>query len=220
MTTKYPKIQTIFKRDEKKKIVEMDWTLPEFDYLQNNLWSGTEKIDGTNMRVGWEHDKKFVTIDGRTENAQIPARLVNHMMRKFPRERFDIFNHDIGLYGEGFGLGIQGKYGKAYQEGYLSSFIDSDDKNGFILFDIKVDTYWLKREDVLDIGGKLNIPVVPEVMVGTLHDAINMCKAGFKSELGDIVAEGLILKPAVELCKRGGGRLIAKLKVKDFKCNG
>ena len=35
---KYPKIQTIFKRDDDKKIIFNDWTLPEFEYLQNCLW--------------------------------------------------------------------------------------------------------------------------------------------------------------------------------------
>jgi len=72
----------------------------------------------------------------------------------------------------------------------------------------------------MDIGSKLNIPVVPEVFRGTLLEAVELCKTGFQSTLGKIIAEGLVLKPAVEICKRGGGRLIAKLKVKDFKCNG
>lgn len=212
MTTKYPKIQTIFKRGEKKKIIEGEWTLPEFEYLQNNLWRGTEKIDGTNIRIGWDFEKQFVTIDGRTENANIPARLVNHLIQRFPKERFGKYLHNIGLYGEGFGAGIQGKYGKAYSEGVLND----KNANGFMLFDVKVENYWLRKEDVEDVANVLDIPVVPEVMIGTLHDAIKLCKAGFMSKLGDITAEGMVLKPLVEICKRGGGRLIAKLKVKDF----
>ena len=216
MTTKYPKIQTIFKRGEKKKIIEGEWTLPEFEYLQNNEWIGTEKIDGTNIRIGWEYDKKFVTLDGRTENAQLSSILVNHLIRKFPRDRFDIFEHDIGLYGEGFGQGIQGKFGKAYTEGYLSSFLDCDDKNGFILFDVKIDTYWLKREDVKGIAKRLNIDVVPIVGEGTLDDLINYVQGKPNSVWGNFTAEGVVARPKIELKARNGQRIITKLKYKDF----
>ena len=86
--TKYPKMQTIFMRGEKKKIIEGDWTLPEFEYLQNNIWTWTEKLDGTNTRIGWDFDNNQVTFDGRTENSQIPARLVNHLFQNFPRDKF------------------------------------------------------------------------------------------------------------------------------------
>lgn len=216
-TTKYPKIQTIFKRDEKKKIIEKEWTLDYFEYLQFNMWLMTEKIDGTNIRIGWNPEDQFVTIDGRTENAQLPSILVNYLLRRFTYDKFSAFDHPIGLYGEGFGKGIQGKYGKAYYEGFLGG---GDDKNGFILFDVKIGDYWLQRPDVIDIGEKLDIPVVPSVETGTLWDAIDLCKKGFKSKLGDITAEGVILTPVVSVCKRGGGRLIAKLKVRDFAYKG
>ena len=216
--TKYPKMQTIFMRGEKKKIIEGDWTLPEYEYLQNNIWIWTEKLDGTNTRIGWDFGNNTVTFDGRTENAQIPARLVNYLFQNFPRDKFaPLYDFNIGLYGEGIGAGIQGKWGKAYAEGFLG-----DPKaNGFVLFDVKVlgqdgHPYWLTRDNVEDVGKKLGIPVVPIIGEGTLHEAIQLCKDGFMSQLGNVLAEGIVMKPKVELCKRGGGRLITKLKHRDF----
>ena len=48
----YHKIQSIYKRDEKtRKFIEGQWSLPEFEYLQNNRWLWTDKVDGTNIRV-------------------------------------------------------------------------------------------------------------------------------------------------------------------------
>jgi len=48
---KYPKINTIWKRDEsnKFKIIEGDFSKQEFANIKN--WQITEKIDGTNIRL-------------------------------------------------------------------------------------------------------------------------------------------------------------------------
>ena len=52
----YDKIQTVFKRDMENRgaIIEGTFALPEFEYLQNNVWEFTEKVDGTNVRVMWD----------------------------------------------------------------------------------------------------------------------------------------------------------------------
>lgn len=42
----YHKIQTIFKRDNKGNLLEGEWAKPEFEYLKDNEWEFTEKIDG------------------------------------------------------------------------------------------------------------------------------------------------------------------------------
>lgn len=48
---KYQKIQTIYKRDENKKVILGNFSRPEFEYLQNVNWRYTEKVDGTNIRI-------------------------------------------------------------------------------------------------------------------------------------------------------------------------
>lgn len=76
----YPKIQTVFKRDlatKYKTLLEGNYSLPEFEYLKNNKWIFTEKVDGTNIRVCFRDGK--VVFYGRTDSAQIPAPLIKRL---------------------------------------------------------------------------------------------------------------------------------------------
>ena len=72
-------------------------------------------------------------------------------------------------------------------------------------------------KDVLDIANKLGL--VPPVVVGygTIDEAINFVKNGFISHFGDAPAEGLVLRPMVDLFDRKGQRIITKIKTVDFK---
>jgi len=88
-----------------------------------------------------------------------------------------------------------------------------------VLFDVKINDWWLKREDVEDISRKFNIDVVPIVGYGTLEEMINLVKSRFKSawSLGEgFIAEGIVARPMIELKTRGGERIITKLKYKDY----
>ena len=35
----------------------LSFSKPEFEYLAKSIWVGTEKIDGTNIRIGWDGEK-------------------------------------------------------------------------------------------------------------------------------------------------------------------
>ena len=211
---KYHKINTIFKRDALKKIIEDDWTLPEFEYLQNCLWNFDEKIDGQNIRVGW--DTMYMTIDGRNENSSIPSFLANYLFSKFTPElfkgKFTDPDYPVTLYGEGFGYGIQGQRGVEYAKNALYALKTC----GFLLFDVRVGDYWLERHNVKNIAETFKVGTVPELGTGTLNEAVEMCKKGFESQLGKINAEGLVMRPCVEMYNRKGERIIAKLKERDF----
>ncbi len=205
----YHKIQSIFKRDPATKyrtFIEGDYSVEEFKYLKDNKWIFTEKVDGTNIRVGW--DCANVTFGGRKENSQIPTFLISKLQELFTREKFkEIFPETpMTLYGEGYGAKIQ-KSG----ENYISDGVD------FVLFDVSINDVWLKRKDVEDIANKLNIKIVPIVGSGTLQDAIDITKKGFKSQWGDFLAEGLVLRPEIEMRDRLNRRIITKVKHKDFE---
>ncbi|UOF79319.1 RNA ligase [Caudoviricetes sp.] len=204
--SKYHKINTIFKRSpETNKIIEGDFSSPEFEYLANNMWSWSEKVDGTNIRVMIQGGN--VTFGGRTDLAQIPAQLMSRLNERFlplAKRMEDMFSCDAILFGEGYGAKIQ-KVGKNYRE-------DQD----FVLFDVKVGTYWLKREDVEDVANKFGIDVVPIIGEGTLHDAIEAVRSGIVSTWGDFKAEGIVARPKTELNTRDGRRIITKIKYRDF----
>jgi ATP-dependent RNA circularization protein (DNA/RNA ligase family) len=205
---KYPKIQSIFKRDEKThKFLIGEWSLPEFGYLRQNEWVFTEKINGTNIRVIWDNTNKQTIIKGKTDKAELYKPLEKKLYKIFSPEIMEqYFYDDVCLYGEGFGAGIQKGGGK-----YIK------DDVGFILFDVLIGEWWLKREDLLDIAEKLNIPIVPIIGIGTLDDAIDLITSkSLKSTFGDFLSEGIVCKPLVELRSRDGGRIVTKLKHVDF----
>jgi len=203
----YHKIQSIFKRDEKThKFLMGQYSTPEIEYLANNVWVYTEKIDGTNIRIGWDGEK--IRFAGRTDNASVPTFLYDKLNEMFDADKFaEIFDGDgkICLYGEGYGAKIQKGGGNYIPDGV-----------SFILFDIKINDWWLKRKDIEDIANKLNINVVPIRGMGTIEKAVNVVQNGLKSDWGNFLAEGLVLRPKVEFQDRGGRRIITKLKYKDF----
>lgn len=204
----YHKIQTIFKRDPETKFKTLligEYSLPEFLFLANNTWIFTEKVDGTNIRVMFD-STNGIQFRGKTDNAQLPTPLVKRLEERFfPQLEILKTNFPDGvcLYGEGYGPKIQkgGKYRN-----------DQD----FVLFDIKIGDWWLQIDDVEDIGRTLNLDVVPIIGKGTLDDAITKTIAGFNSQWGDFLAEGIVARPATELKTRNGERIITKIKHRDF----
>ena len=79
----YTKIETIFERDMEgtKKLIEGKFRNETVEFLKDNAWYGTEKIDGTNIGVVWDGHK--VSYQGRTESSSIPAHLMNKLIEMF-----------------------------------------------------------------------------------------------------------------------------------------
>jgi len=213
----YHKINSVFKRDmskPNKPFIVGDWAESEFEFLQDCKWEWTEKVDGTNIRVMF--DGENVTFGGKTDNAQIPSHLVTKLQemfltlptRQLLKETFCREGEDtkICFYGEGFGNKIQGKVGTDY----LMNNVD------FYLFDIKIGDWWLKREDVEELGKKFGLLLPVVVGYGTINESIELVKKGFDSRFGTAKAEGLVLRPTTELYNRKGERIITKVKCRDF----
>ncbi len=216
MTT-YHKIQTIFKRDPDnnfKTLLEWEFSLEEFKYLQNNIWQFSEKVDGTCIRIMWKENLFYKTgiyalhFAGKTDKAQIPVFLDKRLMEIFDplNTKFKKIFEDtpVCLYGEGYGTKIQ-KGGGNYRE-----------DNGFVLFDIKIGHWWLQRKDVEEIAEKLGLEIAPIIGEGTLHQLVKKVQKGFNSQWGIFPAEGIVARPKIELMARNGQRIITKLKIKDF----
>ena len=211
--SKYHKINTIFKRDldaptRIKPLILGEWSCPEFAYLSDNDWVFTEKVDGTNIRImfGDADSGGAVTFGGKTDNALIPAKLMNRL-----NDRASGWGPSVGLapeglilYGEGYGAGIQ-KGGGNYRQ-------DQD----FVLFDVRAGHWWLKRADVTAVAKVLGLSTVPSIGIGTLHEAVAIARIGFSSAWGEFNAEGIVARPAVELKARSGERIICKIKTRDF----
>lgn len=210
MMKEYHKIETLFKRDPKtKKLIVGEYTNETVEYLKDNVWQFTEKVDGTNIRVYWDGHK--VSFGGRTDNAMIPAHLINKLNDLFSGEvNEQLFEQKFGdtpieLFGEGYGPKIQS--GGAYRD-------DVD----FILFDVMINDTYLKRESVEDIANYFGINVVPVLLEGTIQDGIDYVMNNLKSTIAVNGAdlEGVVGRPKVEVLDRLGRRAIVKIKRKDF----
>ena len=107
----YIKIETPFERDVDgtKKLIEGKYRNETVEYIKDNVWQFTEKIDGTNIGIYWDGHK--VTYQGRTERAQIPTHLINKLTemfggdineelfeQKFGKSMDDVFGHTIEKY--------------------------------------------------------------------------------------------------------------------------
>ena len=204
----YHKVQTVWLRDPNTKyktLLRGEWALPEFAYLADSEWVWTEKVDGTNIRVMFDHGN--ILFGGRTDNAQLPAPLVQRLQDRFFGSELisEMFPCGACLYGEGYGAKIQ-KGGGNYRP-------DQD----FVLFDVRVGEWWLQRKDVKEVASKMGLDIVPIIGCGTLHEMIDHTAAAFQSTWGEFDAEGVVARPATELRTRCGHRIITKIKLKDFE---
>ncbi len=213
----YPHIDSIYKRNMNTgEFITGEWACTEFEYLANNNWIWTEKVDGTNIRVIWVPDgfdtsatdlHWGVQFKGKTDKADIPKHLLAKLTEIFTPDKFvSAFakTPPICLYGEGFGAKINSG------ENYIKDGVD------FVLFDCRINNWWLRRNDVEGISEALGIQCVPTIGGGSLFEAISLVRSGFTSRWGNFIAEGLVIRPPLELRNRSGQRIITKIKHKDF----
>jgi ATP-dependent RNA circularization protein (DNA/RNA ligase family) len=208
----YHKIESVFKRDPETNFATFldEFTNPTFEALAHIGWVGTEKVDGTNIRIS-AHE-----IGGRTDNAVLPKTLVPVL--EAIQDRFE--DPDVSppmkdrhnpliLFGEGYGAGIQ-KGGGAYRP----------DK-AFVLFDVynTENGRWWSREWVENLAQAWDIPIVPVLGETTLTGWVNWVNTTSNRESKlhpGAPNEGVVLRPTVELKDDLGKRVITKLKFRDF----
>lgn len=194
----YPKINTLYKRDSNHKIIIRDYSDASTEYLKDVKWEATEKIDVTNICISWDGHERV--IHGRTWNAQIPKHLEEKLNILFPITKLQkIFPIKLDVNGveEPFEIHIYGEgYGERIQKG--KNYIKND--VSFILFDVKINDWWLFREAIEDIAKEPEIDLVPMIGMFTIKEA-----------------EGLVLKTPVGLMDKRGKRIIVKIKTVDYR---
>ncbi len=206
---KYPKINTIWKRDENNKyrIIEGNYSKIEFTAVKK--WNITEKIDGTNIRVIYKNG--IVSFGGRTDNAQIPANLYEYLQRTFTlpqmKELFGDADQDVVLFGEGYGPKIQ-KGGGLYR-----------DDAGFILFDAYIGGWWVLRDSIEDIASNIGIGCVPLIGTMGIDEAVKYVQSKPDSVIANKpkIMEGIVARSYPLMLFRNGDPLMWKLKARDYK---
>ena len=206
---KYHKIYNLRKINPETKKLTKEFYLPEFELLKDNLWYAKEKIDGTNIRLCWYGDR--IEIKGKTEKSDIPKDLLNNLY-KMCENRIKLFKEVFGdkevcIYGEGYGAKIQ-KGGGLYRK-----------DQGFILFDVMIEGYWLSWDNALSVASSLKLKTVPLIISSSLLDIEKHVINGFNSQVSEKTkqAEGVIALPCGEFMNRHGDRIIVKIKTERYK---
>jgi ATP-dependent RNA circularization protein (DNA/RNA ligase family) len=203
----YQKIETVFERDPTtKKLIYGKFRNETVEYLKNNIWWITEKIDGTNIRVVWDGHK--FSFYGRTDKADIPKPLLEKLNEIFNYEQEQVFEQmfsekEVIIFGEGIGEKIQcGLYGKEYR---------------LLVFDIMINGKYLQLDQAFEIAQELGLETVPTIYEGyTLIDAIDLVQDyATNIKLGQI--EGVVARPIFTLYDNNFDRVLVKIKVRDFK---
>lgn len=207
--SQYHKIPSPFKRfTEGERRNELDlatFAQEELEVLWSSWgWSFSEKLDGCNIRVIWDgHRPEF---RGRTDRANMPPDLLQHLVETFPEELLEqVFSEqEAVLYGEGMGPKINGG-GKYFSE------------STFVLFDVRIGKWWLRPDDVTGVASSLGVSRAPvmTLMQTPLH-AIRDVSEGLKSVYGDFYAEGVVGVAPYGLLSRNGDRIVMKVKHVDF----
>lgn len=218
----YPKIETLYDRDQKtKKVIPGALRLPEFAAVCR--WRVTEKIDGTNIRIGLNADGT-VHIGGRTDAAQIPTPLLSYLLATFTPDKLratftnpDGSVSDFTLFGEGYGPKIQNG------GGYCAT-------PRFRLIDVRVGNWWLEWDNTKDVAQKIGVETVP--MINATDEPVITSLPESVAELIDLCGEqswvarldggsgcrpeGVVAQSAPMLFTRRGDRVMWKLKFRDF----
>jgi hypothetical protein len=234
LTMKYPKMDTLFKRHGDDALPELRGKVLPWCYRTQELevlgrtgyeWDLEEKVDGTNIRVGYISNHKAtgqivstVRISGRTDKAQLPAELLSKLQAMFDISTFqNSFDHDVPgvmLFGEGYGQGIQ-KGGNYRRQGQC-----------LVLFDVLVmgtsgPGTWLARDNVADIAHKFGVLHTPHLGVFTTKQAVDLVQSDLPSVLAarcalPSLAEGIVARSHPLMLDRRGRRIMFKLKARDF----
>lgn len=208
-TATYQKIPSPYMREAVKpfQLIPGEWVSPEVEALSGLPWIFTEKVDGTNIRVGW--DGYAVTFEGRTSKATTPQVIIDALTEQFPEELFEqaFGEKQVTLYGEMIGGNIRSA-GRHY--GPMR----------FVLFDVMIGGLFLLRENVESVALSMGCVVTPAVLIGgTLHDGMELVRNGLMSAFArsDYPAEGVVGTTTLGLCNRRGERMIVKIKARDFR---
>ena len=214
----YIKIKAVYKRDPKGKIIMGEYSDETFKYLENCDWIATEKIDGTNTRIIWDGPR--ISCKGASDNANIPDFESKWLSETFGTpEKEELFEQVFGgkqaiVFGEFYGHKIN-----------KSGEFMNPQSNGFIIFDVNINGYWLSYSNMSDIATNIGCDYVKAARLGTLKQIIdyvieNGTKLTESASGNKAPLEGYVCFPSVPLFFNDGTPIKTKVKVRDLIVNG
>lgn len=238
---KFPKIETIFKRDETGKIspeLRKSQSILALSYM--NALILEEKIDGTNAHITLTYDshvgdvycfhysrnnlitdKDIMYIKGTLSHVLDYAKI-----KQWYKEQFVIPFVSRFDYNGKFEYPIVRIYGEVYGSKIQKNKYTPPGVRDFRGFDIKIGDSWLSVKDRNTIFAKIGIKPVPTItVIGKLPDFKHFKRALLNTDFSysrlateygrDSIGEGFIIRPPIAMYTNHG-RVIAKIKVRDY----
>jgi hypothetical protein len=169
-----------------------------------------EKIHGTSAHIAWSADDKTIRFfSGGAKHETFIKIFDEQLLKDKFNELFPISS--VVVYGECYGgkqQGMSNTYGKEMK---------------FIVFDVKIDKYWLNVPNANDVSKSLGLEFVDYVKISTDLKDIDFERdkdsvQAIRNGCGEgKLREGVILRPLVELTLNNGERVISKHKRDEFK---
>lgn len=186
--------------------MHIDNLYKNIDIMQFKECYAMEKIHGTSAHVRYK-DGEVAFFAGGEKHEKFVALFNKDFLGKKFKELFDC---DVVIYGEAYGgkqQGMSATYGKELK---------------FIVFDVSVGGIWLDVPNAEDVSYKMGLDFVHYVKVPTDLKYIDAERdrpstQAKRNGIEEIkIAEGIVLRPLVELIKSNGKRVISKHKRDEF----
>jgi ATP-dependent RNA circularization protein (DNA/RNA ligase family) len=182
--SEYPKIKSLFVRDEKThKLIIGDFLSPSFTQVAR--WHVSEKIDGTNIRLILKDGS--VAVRGRSDKTQLPPNFLEEALPHITGELMvealnciDSTSTGMVVYGEGYGHGIQAE-GELYAP-----------HKSFRIFDVLTlpEERWCSWKSVEKVSSALGLHTVPVISWNmSLTDVVHFVASRPASIVAGIEAE-------------------------------
>lgn len=196
-------------------------------FAEGEMVSVTEKVHGSNARVGWVKTSnnnlirrilKFLRLlptkefvygshnvqlqqRGYSKKAYYKTNIYEEMVTKYQlKEKTMDPNNDIVIYGEVYGDGIQNNYKYGCKSG----------ERKFVAFDAMINGQYLNPDDFFKFCLDKDIPTVLELYHGPFNEArIKELVAGASKMCPEQkVIEGVVIKPIVDCVSRCGRKVL------------
>lgn len=186
------------------------------------LWPGeevvvTEKIHGTNARIGWVEGELLAGSHGLQRKRPAPEEMATNTYW-FPATLEPVMSLLDALKAEGHAVAIL--YGEIYGSRVQSLHYGKRDGLGFAAFDVLVGEHFLDYDDFVALCTRHGVATAPLIDRGPFSlERVAAVSGGPTTFADQHIREGVVVKPTKERFDAQVGRVILKYLSDDYLLN-
>lgn len=201
----FPKVRTLYLKDDKEKVIEGVYSSVTFRYLANNEWKFTEFISGINVCISRE--RGYIIFTPKDPKAKISLDLMNYIT--------SLHLGESSALAEILSTGDDGIYAVLTEE-YPNNTLMYYKKSKILIYGLYKDGAWVSRCTLLSMTGSLGMNTTVIHREGTLREMTKDVKKRTGSKYGTGLAQGIVAMPVVPIYDSHGCPVMVSLKRDDF----